>query len=148
MIAVFDDPLARIFVNEDHSADEWREIVVGHSYGRWLLLISFAEPEPDRVRIISARRATKKERHDYEDSLRHYPETGSSHRTQAGVSVRLWQSATEPVCNKSGRGIRGCAFRECNYAGEANPRDSIEKSFLECHGSEVGTIGNEPTRDP
>jgi len=36
---------------------------------RRLLLICFTEPERDRVRIISARRATSKELHDYEDNV-------------------------------------------------------------------------------
>jgi len=32
-------------------------------------LICFTEPETDRVRIISARRATSKELHDYEENV-------------------------------------------------------------------------------
>ena len=70
-MAVFDDPLARIFVDEDHSADERREIIVGHSQAKRLLLVCFTEPDQGRVRIISARRATRRERHDYEEYLRH-----------------------------------------------------------------------------
>ena len=38
---VFDDPLARIFSDEDHSESERREIIVGHSIFRRLLLVSF-----------------------------------------------------------------------------------------------------------
>jgi len=41
----------------------------GHSRTRRLLLICFTEPERDRVRIISARRVTNKELHDYEDNV-------------------------------------------------------------------------------
>ena len=70
-ITIFDDPLARIFVDEDHSADEGREIIVGHSHAKRLLLVCFTEPDQGRVRIISARRATRRERHYYEDYLRY-----------------------------------------------------------------------------
>ncbi len=65
--SVFSDPLARIFADEDHSADEPREIIIGHSQAKRLLLVCFTEPQENRVRIISARRATKREQHDYED---------------------------------------------------------------------------------
>jgi uncharacterized DUF497 family protein len=68
-ISVFGNPLARIFPDEEHSADETREIIIGHSSAKRLLLVCFAESEPDRVRIISARRATKEERHDYEEHI-------------------------------------------------------------------------------
>jgi uncharacterized protein len=64
---VFSDPLARIFGDEEHSADEQREIIIGHSAVKRLLLVSFTEPMMDRVRIIGARPVTKKERQDYEE---------------------------------------------------------------------------------
>ena len=64
-LTVFADPLARILDDPDHSTDEAREIIVGHSTRQRLLVVSFAERE-DRVRIISARAATRRERHDYE----------------------------------------------------------------------------------
>jgi uncharacterized DUF497 family protein len=68
--SVFSDPLAQIFADEYHSAGEPREIIIGHSRARRLLLICFTEPERDRVRIISARRATSKELHDYEGNVK------------------------------------------------------------------------------
>ncbi len=64
---VFADPLAVIFDDEEHSADEVREIIVGHSVFERLLLVSFTERGDDLVRIISARKATKRERKDYEE---------------------------------------------------------------------------------
>jgi uncharacterized DUF497 family protein len=67
--SVFADPLARIFVDEDHSIDESREIIIGHSLDRRLLLVCFTEQKADTIRIISARRATTAERHDYEEHL-------------------------------------------------------------------------------
>ena len=65
---VFADPLARIFHDPDRSADESREIIVGHSMGQRLLIVSFTE-RGGRVRIISARAATRRERHDYEQGI-------------------------------------------------------------------------------
>lgn len=64
---VFSNPLAAIFDDEIHSEDELREILVGHSNQNRLLLISFTERE-GVIRIISARRATKQERKDYEEN--------------------------------------------------------------------------------
>ena len=64
---VFVDPLAKIFYDQDHSTDEIREIIVGHSVLGRLLLVSFTERGRDLVRIISARPATRKERRDYEE---------------------------------------------------------------------------------
>jgi uncharacterized protein len=66
---VFINPLARIFPDEDHSAKEQREIIIGHSSATRLLVISFTQPGPDIVRIISARRATKREQQDYEENV-------------------------------------------------------------------------------
>ena len=65
---VFLDPLARIFDDEFHSVDELREIIVGHSSDGRLLLVSFTEREIGLVRMISARRATRRERSDYEEN--------------------------------------------------------------------------------
>ena len=65
---VFRDPLAFIFDDEDHSEDEPREIIIGHSIGRRLVVVSFMERAEGVVRIISARPTTKKEREDYEEN--------------------------------------------------------------------------------
>jgi len=64
---VFVDPLARIFDDETHSLEELREIVIGHSSEDRLLLVCFTE-RGDVIRIISARKATRKERNDYEEN--------------------------------------------------------------------------------
>jgi uncharacterized DUF497 family protein len=66
-VSVFSNPLARIFPDEEHSAEELREIIIGHSVAKQLLLVCFTEPETGRIRIISARRATRVEQHDYEE---------------------------------------------------------------------------------
>jgi uncharacterized DUF497 family protein len=64
---VFGDPLAVIFDDVVHSEEQPREIIIGHSAKNRLLLVCFTE-RADAVRIISARRATKQERKDYEEN--------------------------------------------------------------------------------
>lgn len=67
---VFSDPLALIFDDEEHSTpEELREIIIGNSEKRRLLLTSFTERAEDIVRIISSRLATKHERRDYEENV-------------------------------------------------------------------------------
>ena len=68
-LTVFGDPLARIFDDPDHSSDERREIVVGRSERQGLLLVYFTERQT-RVRIISARGATKREQERYEQDIK------------------------------------------------------------------------------
>jgi uncharacterized DUF497 family protein len=68
-ISVFSNSLARIFPDDEHSADEFREIIIGHSVAKHLLLVCFTEPTTDHIRIISARRATRAEQHDYEEHI-------------------------------------------------------------------------------
>ena len=67
-VSVFADPLARIFPDEERSDEEVREIIIGHSPRQRLLLVCFTELG-DRVRIISARRATREEQNDYEEHV-------------------------------------------------------------------------------
>lgn len=64
---VFYDRLAHIFDDEIHSEDEPREIIIGHSSDNRLLLVCFIERAHLLIRIISARRATKREWKDYEE---------------------------------------------------------------------------------
>ena len=67
-MTVFANPLARIFPDEEHSIDELREIIIGHSARQQIILISFKATE-NKVRIISARRATRREPKDYEENI-------------------------------------------------------------------------------
>jgi len=67
-ITVFADPLARIFEGEEHSESERREIIIGHSDQRNLVLVSFVE-FGERVRLISARKVTRMGRKDYEENV-------------------------------------------------------------------------------
>jgi hypothetical protein len=66
-LTVFADPLANIFDDPDHSGNDRRELIIGHSANQRLLIVSFTEREP-RTRIIGAREATAHERRDYEQN--------------------------------------------------------------------------------
>lgn len=66
---VFDNPLAAIFDDEAHSAEELREVIIGHSAQGRLVVIIFTERAERVIRIISARQATKREQHDYEENI-------------------------------------------------------------------------------
>jgi uncharacterized protein len=66
---VFQDPLAFIFDDEEHSVKEYREIIIGHSKRDRLLVVAFTERD-DVIQIISARRADRKEREGYENARR------------------------------------------------------------------------------
>jgi uncharacterized DUF497 family protein len=60
--SVFLNPLAKIFEDEAHSNEELREIIVGHSSADRLMVVIFTATGRNRIRIISARCATKRER--------------------------------------------------------------------------------------
>jgi uncharacterized DUF497 family protein len=62
---VFANVLAVIFEDETHSVNEQREIIIGHSRQNRLLLVAFTD-RSGKIRIISARLATRQEREDYE----------------------------------------------------------------------------------
>ncbi|HNQ94557.1 MAG TPA: BrnT family toxin [Anaerolineales bacterium] len=69
-ITVFADPLALIFDDLEHSVEEHREIIIGYSTLSRLILVCFVERMDDTIRMISARRATKDERKNYEKNVR------------------------------------------------------------------------------
>jgi len=65
-VTVFDDPLAITYADPDHSIAERREITIGASARDRLLIVSQAD-RSGTIRIISVRRATRKERKIYEE---------------------------------------------------------------------------------
>ena len=65
-VTVFYDALAATFGDLDHSAEENRLITVGYATSGRLLVVSHVEG-PNATRIISARRATRRERKRHED---------------------------------------------------------------------------------
>jgi len=62
---IFGDPLALTFSDPDHSDEEDRFLTFGLSSAGRMLVVSHTDRE-DRTRIISARRATRKEKKLYE----------------------------------------------------------------------------------
>ena len=67
---VFLDPLAETFDDPDHSDDEDRLMTIGMSVQQRLLFVAHADRGEDRVRIISARVATRGEIHAYQERNR------------------------------------------------------------------------------
>ena len=64
---VFRDLLSLTIDDPLHSEDEGRMIQIGISYKNRLLVVVHTE-RGDNIRIISARKATKKERNNYESN--------------------------------------------------------------------------------
>ena len=65
---VFLDPLAATWPDPDRSQSEDRFITLGMSADSRLLFVAHQEIADDQIRIISARRATRRERHAYEET--------------------------------------------------------------------------------
>ncbi len=65
---VFFDEFARVAYDPDHSSDEDRFVILGLSNNLRLLVVCHCYRESDSIiRIISARKATKKEADTYEN---------------------------------------------------------------------------------
>jgi uncharacterized DUF497 family protein len=65
---VFDDPLSIAVPDPDHSWEEDRYLIVGTSDRGRLLMVAHIEDEGgERIRIISARTLTRREREAYEE---------------------------------------------------------------------------------
>jgi hypothetical protein len=64
---VFADPLSITISDPDHSTAEMRFVDIGVSNLGRLLVVSYTE-RSDEVRVISARRATRNEREQYEEA--------------------------------------------------------------------------------
>jgi uncharacterized DUF497 family protein len=66
--SVFLDHAALTFADPDHSEDEERAITIGRSAHQRIVLVCHTERE-GRLRIISARRATRREQDQYEEGI-------------------------------------------------------------------------------
>jgi uncharacterized DUF497 family protein len=66
-VTVFADPLSLNMPDPSHSVDEQRFLLLGLSGRGRLLVVAFGE-RGERTRIITARKATRRERHDYEET--------------------------------------------------------------------------------
>ena len=68
--SVFDDPAARVFHDPEHSESEERFLILGVSSAARVLVVVHCHREPDTtLRLISARRATRRERKVYEEGI-------------------------------------------------------------------------------
>lgn len=61
----FGDPLSLTIPDPDHSHEEDRFVLMGETYRRRLIVVVFTE-RGDRLRLISARLATRREKRIYE----------------------------------------------------------------------------------
>ena len=66
-VTVFGDLLGRITDDPRHSEGEERYVLLGLSERQRLLAVMFTE-RSDAIRLISARKATRHERRDYEEN--------------------------------------------------------------------------------
>ena len=64
---VFSDPLSLTISDPDHSTAEMRFVDIGLSHLGRLLVVSYTQ-RGDRIRIITARNATRNERRQYEEA--------------------------------------------------------------------------------
>ena len=68
--SVFDDPHGRLFYDPDHSIAEDRYILLGvSSVARTLIVVHCYVESDSVVRIISARKATRREMRSYEERI-------------------------------------------------------------------------------
>jgi len=65
---IFADPLELTISDPDHSSGEYRFLSIGRSNTGSLLVVFYTEREQNRIRIISARQATRQERKYYEQN--------------------------------------------------------------------------------
>jgi uncharacterized DUF497 family protein len=63
--SVFGDPLALTYYDPDHSDDEDRFLTIGRASLGEVIIVAHTDRD-DRIRIISTRRATRRERMHYE----------------------------------------------------------------------------------
>ena len=64
----FDDPYALMMEDEKHSTHERRQWLIGDSGEKVLIVVFTMRPPRGNIRIVSARRANRRERRMYEES--------------------------------------------------------------------------------
>jgi uncharacterized DUF497 family protein len=65
---VFGDPLSLTIPDPEHSQAEQRYVTMGTAFSSKLLVVVHTE-RGDNIRIISARRASRRERRSYEEDI-------------------------------------------------------------------------------
>jgi hypothetical protein len=66
-LSVFGDPLSLTVADPAHSQGEWRFVTLGCSNAGRLLVVAHTDRR-GRIRLVSARRATRREALQYEES--------------------------------------------------------------------------------
>lgn len=66
---VFYDEFAILFDDPDHSIDEDRFLIIGSIKTEQICIVSHCYRDDDRIRIISARKATKAEKQVYQEGI-------------------------------------------------------------------------------
>jgi uncharacterized protein len=64
---IFGDPMALTYLDPDHSVEEQRFITVGSSDAGKQLIVAHSD-RGEKIRIISARKTTRREREQYEQA--------------------------------------------------------------------------------
>ena len=67
-ITVFADPLGRLEDDDRHSVSEVRLVLLGRSSADRVLAVMFTDRGDERIRLITARKATRAERRQYEEA--------------------------------------------------------------------------------
>ena len=65
---IFGDPLSLTIPDPEHSLSEERHITLGRAFNDKLLIVVHAD-RGNNIRIISARRASRRERKSYEENI-------------------------------------------------------------------------------
>ncbi len=66
-VTAFADPFSITVPDVDHSVSELRFVLIGRSTREQLLVVIHAERDESDIRLISARLASRRERHTYEE---------------------------------------------------------------------------------
>lgn len=68
--SVFEDDRAKVFLDDKYSGSEDRFLIIGHNaFGKSLIVVHCYRKDDEVIRIISARKTTKKERLIYEERI-------------------------------------------------------------------------------
>ena len=67
--SIFLDPFARLIADPDHSGDEDRFVLLGMSERLRILVVCHCYRDGEVIRIVSARKAIRKETKIYEENL-------------------------------------------------------------------------------
>ena len=141
---VFADPLAVIFDDEEHSLDEIREIVIGHSVLQRLLLVSFTERGHDLARIIMLGKQRKGSEGTMKKASTRKTARGSGNEMRE--EYRFDYSKAKPNRFALSRGQesagRGVGPGRCGSVHVARSREQGPALLLDrCHADDGATLG-------